>query len=136
MPIAEFRRHFSDLYAVANLTNVDRTGVVFTKRQRERAAKYFFDYAHCLNHLHHDRVITALRKGLITGAPYTEADVLNSLIIFGPCPACSKCKGTRHRQVGHYPVMPKSRPVHHHGYPIFRHQLQTNQAEMRDQAAE
>ena len=108
MPITEFRRHFSDLYAVANSTDVDRTGLVFTKRQRERAAKYFFDHAHCLNHLHHDRVITALRKGLITGAPYTEADVRNSLVIFGPCPACSKCKGTRHRQVGHYPVTPES----------------------------
>ena len=108
MTIAEFRRHFPNLYAVSHSTDVDRTAVVFTKRQRERAAKYFFDHAHCLNHMHHDRVIAALRKGLITGAPYTEADVRNALVIFGPCSACSKCKGTRHRQVGHYPVMPKS----------------------------
>ena len=108
MPIAEFRRHFSTLYAVANSTDVDRTTLVFTKRQHERAAQYNFDHAHCLNHLHHDRVIAALRKGLIIGAPYTEADVRNSLVIFGPCPSCSKCKGTRHRQLGHYPVMPQS----------------------------
>ena len=105
---AEFQRHFSNLYGIVNSTDIDRTQLVFTKRQRERAARYFFDHAHCLNHLHHDRVIIALRKGLIIGAPYTEADVRNSLVIHGQCHICSKCKGTRHRQLGHYPVMPNA----------------------------
>ena len=39
---------------------------------------------------------------------YTEADVRNSLIIHGPCPTCAKCKGIRHRELGHYPVMPNA----------------------------
>ena len=108
MTTAEFRRHFPNLYAVANSTDVDRGNIVFTKRQRERAARYHFDHAHCLNHMHPERVMLALRKGLIIGVPYTEADVRNALIIHGPCPTCSKCKGTRHRQVNHYPVMPNS----------------------------
>ena len=104
----EFRRHFSDLYGVANMTDVVRTDLVFTKRQRERAGRYHFDHSHCLGHLHHDRVIMALRKGLIINAPYTEADVRNALIIHGPCGECAKSKGTRHRQTGHHPVMPEA----------------------------
>ena len=105
--VTEFRKHFSDLYAVANMTDVDRTSLVFTRRQRERAAMYHFDHSHCLNHLHHEKVIVALRKGLITEVPYTEADVRNALVIHGPCPSCSKAKGTRHRELGHYPTMPE-----------------------------
>ena len=108
MTTSEFRRHFPNLYAVVNSTDVDRTSIVFTKRQRERAERYFFDHAHCLNHMHHERVMLALRKGLIIGAPYTEADVRNSLIIHGECARCSRSKGTRHRQLSHYPVMPNS----------------------------
>ena len=108
IPVSEFRNHFAELYAVSNSTDVDRTTVVFTKRQRERAARYQFDHSHCLNHMHPDKIISALRKGLITNAPYTEADVRNALVIYGPCETCSKCKGTRHQQVGHYPVMPES----------------------------
>ena len=80
--------------------------MVFTKRQRERAAKYHFDHSHSLNHVHPERMITALRKGLLLNMPYTEADVRNAMIIYGPCPLCAKCKGTKHRQIGHYPVMP------------------------------
>lgn len=38
IPVQEFRKHFADLYAVANMTDIDRGSVVFTKRQRERAA--------------------------------------------------------------------------------------------------
>ena len=108
MTIKEFRSHFPELYAVSNSTDVDRTTMVFTKRQRERAARYNFDHAHCLNHIHHEKVIAALRKGLIVNAPYTEADVRNALIIHGPCSTCSKCKGTRHRQLGHYPEIPNA----------------------------
>ena len=106
--IDDFRRHFSDKYAVANMTDVSRDTVVFTKRQRERAAIYHHDHSRCLGHLHHDKVITALRKGLITDVPYTEADVRNALFIYGPCQECAKTKGTKHRQVGHYPVLPES----------------------------
>ena len=106
--IDDFRRHFSDKYAVANMTDVDRGSIVFTKRQRERAAIYQHDHGHCLSHLHHDKVITALRKGLITNVPYTEADVRNALTIYGPCEECTKTKGTKHRQVGHYPVVPEA----------------------------
>ena len=90
------------------MTDVDRGSIVFTKRQRERAAIYHHDHAHCLAHLHHDKVITALRKGLITNVPYTEADVRNALTIYGPCKECAKTKGTKHRQVGHYPVVPEA----------------------------
>ena len=105
MTVIEFKRHFRELYGVANSTDADSNLRMFTKRQRERAARYYFDHAHCVNHLHHVKVILALRKGLITNAPYTEADVRNALIIHGPCNSCAKCKGTKHRQLGHYPVM-------------------------------
>ena len=101
-------QHFKDLYATVNATDVDRTKLVFTKRQRERADRYNFDHHHCLGHLHPDRVIKALRAGLITNVPYTEADVRNSLVIHGPCQICSRTKGTKHRQTGHYPVLPTS----------------------------
>ena len=104
--VREFRKHFADLYAVAHMTDIDRTTLVFTKRQRERAERYYFDHSHSLNHLHHDKVILALRKGLITHAPYTEADVRNALIIHGDCQFCLRSKGTRHREIGHYPTMP------------------------------
>ena len=90
----EVIQHFRDLYVTANATDVQRETVIFTRRQRERAAQYHFDHAHCLGHLHHDRVIKALRTGMITDVPYTEADVRNSLIIHGECPTCSRSKGT------------------------------------------
>ena len=106
--VKEFKRHFSTLYAIANVTEANSEIRFFTKKQRERAAQYFFDHAHCLNHLHHDRVILALRKGLITHVPYTEADVRNAQIIHGPCPTCARTKGTRHRELGHYPAMPNA----------------------------
>ena len=92
----EVIQHLHDLYATSNATDVQRDTLVFTRRQRERAAQYHFDHAHCLGHLHHDRVIKALRTGMITDAPYTDADVRNSLIIHGECPTCSKSKGTKH----------------------------------------
>ena len=104
--IKDFRNHFADMYAVAHMTDVDRASLIFTKRQRERADRYHFDHNHSLNHLHHDKVILALRKGLIINAPYTEADVRNALIIHGDCQICLRSKGTRHRETGHYPVMP------------------------------
>ena len=100
------RQHFSDLYSTCNSTDVRRESMVFTKRQRERAEKYHFDHQHCLAHLHHDRVIKALCTGMIVDAPYTEADVRNSLVIHGPCPVCSRTKGTKHAQTGHYPSVP------------------------------
>ena len=100
------REHFKDLYATANHTDVRREMVVFTKRQRERAARYHYDHEHCLGHMHPERVIKALRTGMITDVPYTEADVRNALIIHGECPTCSKTKGVRHRQTGTYPVLP------------------------------
>ena len=89
-PISGFRNHFVELYAVSNSTDVDRTTVVFTKRQRERAAKYQFDHSSCLNHMHPDKIISALRNGLITNAPYSVADIRNALVIYGPCVMCSK----------------------------------------------
>ena len=102
----EIIEHFHDHYATANLTDVQRETMVFTRRQRERAAQYHFDHSHCLGHLHHERVIKALRTGMITDVPYTEADVRNALIIHGECPTCSRAKGTKHRQTGKYPVLP------------------------------
>ena len=108
MTLTAFRRHFSELYAVAHMTDVNRGDIVFTKKQRARAAIYHHDHSRCLGHLHHDKVIMALRKGLITNVPYTEADVRNALVIYGACPECSKTKGTKHKQVGHYPDPPKA----------------------------
>ena len=112
IPISTFLRHFHDLYASAHFTDVDRTSLVFTKRQRERAAAYHFDHSHSLCHVHPDKVILALRKGLLLHAPYTEADVRYALIIHGPCPSCTRSKGTRHRQVGHHPSYPNSPGEH------------------------
>ena len=86
---AALRAHFQDLYSTSNQTDVDRANIIFTKRQRERAAIYHHDHSHCLGHVHHDRIIQALRTGLITHVPYTEADVRNAQIIYGPCPHCS-----------------------------------------------
>ena len=106
IPTSLLRQHFGDLYATSNSTDVQRESVVFTKKQRERAAKYHFDHQHCLAHLHHDRVIKALRTGMMVDVPYTEADVRNSLVIYGPCSICSRTKGTKHTQTGHYPSVP------------------------------
>ena len=106
IPVSRFRRHFSELYGTVNSTDVDRSTVVFTKQQRERAARYHHDHSRCLNHMHPNKIILALRKGLITSIPYTEADVRNAAVIYGPCPVCNQCKGTRHRESGHYPQMP------------------------------
>ena len=112
IPISTFLHHFKDLYASAHVTDVDRTSLVFTKRQRERAAAYHHDHSHSLCHVHPDKVILALRKGLILNVPYTEADVRNALVIHGPSPTCTRSKGTRHRQVGHYPSFPASPGEH------------------------
>ena len=110
------RAHFRDLYSTANLTDVDRSTMIFTKRQRERAAIYHHDHSHCLGHVHHDRIINALRTGLLTNVPYTEADVRNAQIIYGPCPQCSRTKGTKHQQLGHYPDYPTTPGEHLAGH--------------------
>ena len=113
IPIHSFLRHFKDLYASAHVTtDVDRSSLVFTKRQRERAAAYNHDHHHSLCHVHPDKVILALRKGLLLHVPYTEADVRNAAVIYGPCPSCSRSKGTRHHQLGHYPSFPNSPGEH------------------------
>ena len=85
---------------------------MFTKRQRERAALYHHDHAHCLGHVHHDRIIQALRTGILTHVPYTEADVRNAQVIYGPCPHCSRTKGTKHFQIGSYPEYPSTPGEH------------------------
>ena len=108
IPVSTFMDHFKDLYATSNSTDIDRSNIIFTKRQRERAATYHQDHQHCLGHTHPDRIIAALRAGLLVNAPYTEADVRNAQIIYGPCPTCSRTKGTRHRQTGHYPALPST----------------------------
>ena len=108
IPISDFMAHFNELYATSNSTDIDRTSIIFTKRQRERAAIYHHDHHHCLGHTHPDRIIAALRAGLINNAPYTEADVRNAQIIYGPCSTCSRTKGTRHRHIGHYPTLPST----------------------------
>ena len=151
----EIKAHFKELYVTANLTDVRRETVVFTRCQRERAAQYNFDHAHCLGYLHHDRVIKALRTGMITDVPYTAANVRNALVMYGECPTCSRTKGTKHRQTGrHLPRTPDPpsgstswrpldlpsgstswRPLHHNGNTVLRHQLPTNQDEVRNQAA-
>ena len=102
----DFRRHFQQLYSTAHHTDIDRTSIVSTNRQRERAALYHHDHQTCLGHVHHERIITAIRSGLLTHVPYTEADIRNAQVIYGPCTLCSRTKGTRHRQTGHYPDTP------------------------------
>ena len=110
--VSDLRSYFQDLYTTANTTDVDRSSIIFTKRQRERAAVYHHDHSHCLGHVHHDRIIQALRSGLLTNVPYTEADIRNAQIIYGPCPHCSRTKGTKHIQSGHYPDFPNTPGEH------------------------
>ena len=109
---SELRSHFRDLYTTANSTDIDRTSLVFTKRQRERAALYHQDHATCLGHIHHDRIIQAIRTGILTNVPYTEADIRNAQVIYGPCPFCSRTKGTKHAHTGAYPDYPNSPGEH------------------------
>ena len=108
IPMSRFLDHFRLLYGAANSTDVDRSTIIFTKRQRKRAALYHNDHQHSLAHCHHDRIIAALRGGLITNAPYTEADVCNAQVIYGPCPFCTRTKGTKHSHSGHYPHLPNT----------------------------
>ena len=112
IPISRFLDHFNFLYGVANSTDVDRSTVIFTKRQRDRAALYHHDHQHCLGHCHHDRVIAALRGGLLINVPYTEADVRNAQVIYGPCPQCTRTKGTKHAHTGSYPHLPNTPGEH------------------------
>ena len=111
---SDLRCHFKDLYhtSTANSADVDRSSLVFTKRQRERAELYHHDHAHCLGHVHHDRIIQALRMGIITNVPYTEADVRNAQVIYGPCAHCSRTKGTKHTQLGTYLDYPSTPGEH------------------------
>ena len=109
MPVSSFLSHFKDLYvSTVNSTDVDRSQVIFTKRQRERAAQYHKDHQHCFGHCHPDRIIAALRGGLLINVPYTEADVRNAQVIYGPCPTCARTKGTKHHQSGSYPYLPST----------------------------
>ena len=89
-------------------TDVDRSQIVFTKSQRERADLYRRHHASILAHAHDDRIIAALDNGTLTEVPYTAADIKNAAIIHGPCPQCLRAKGTKHRQVGSYPRQPTS----------------------------
>lgn len=116
--ISAFRTHFQDLYTTANHSDIDRSTLIFTKRQRERASLYHHDHAHSLGHTHHDRVIKAIRMGLLINVPYTEADIRNAQIIYGPCPHCARAKGTKHRQTGQYPDIP-TRPGEHLAGDLF-----------------
>ena len=108
IPVSTFMAHFKDLYATSHSTDVNRHDIIFTKRQRERAAIYHHDHQNCLGHTHPDRIIAALRAGLLINAPYTEADVRNAQIIYGSCPTCSRTKGTRHQHTGTYPELPST----------------------------
>ena len=108
MPMEEFLSSFpSEQTTAVNTLEAEPVARIFTKSQRERAARYHHDHAHCLHHLHHDRVSRALRSGLIEEAGYTAADVANAQIIYGACPQCAVTKGTRHREIGHYPHQPQ-----------------------------
>ena len=110
---ADLLSHFHDLYSTANsATDIDRNTLIFTKRQRERAALYHYDHNHCLGHVHHDRIIQAIRTGILTNVPYTEADVRNAQVIYGPCRYCSRTKGTKHHQIGAYPDLPTAPGEH------------------------
>ena len=107
MSISDFKSHFPTSYnATSHATDVDRTQVVFTKQQRARADLYRAHHSSCLAHAHDDRVIAALQNGTLTDVPYTVADIRNAMVIHGPCAACARAKGTRHRKTGHYPHQP------------------------------
>ena len=108
LPLSRFLAHFNDLYVSSHSTDVNRSDIIFTKRQRERAAIYHHDHQHSLGHCHHDRIIAALRGGLLMNVPYTEADVRNAQVIYGPCPQCTRTKGTRHHHIGTYPNLPST----------------------------
>ena len=49
--------HFKDLYATSNSTDIDRSNIIFTKRQRERAAIYHEDH----QHYHHPTMRSSTR---------------------------------------------------------------------------
>ena len=107
MPISEFKSHFPVSYeAASHATDVDRSQMIFTRQQRARAELYRAHHATCLAHVHDDRVIAALENGTLTDVPYTPADIRNVMVIHGPCQACIRAKGTKHRKTGHYPHQP------------------------------
>ena len=108
MPLEEFRASFpQEEQVIAHSMDAEPEARVFTKSQRERAARYHHDHSHCLGHLHHDRVSRALRSGLLEEPAYTATDVANAQVIYGACPQCAVTKGTRHRATGHYPHQPQ-----------------------------
>ena len=74
---------------------------------RRRAERYMIAHKTYLRHMHSDRVISALRGGLLPNADFTEADVRHAATIYGDCRECARSKGTKHRQVGSYPVSTK-----------------------------
>ena len=107
MPVSDFKSHFPASYiATSHATDVDRTQMVFTKQQRARADLYRAHHSSCLAHAHDDRVIAALQNWTLTDVPYTVADIRNAMVIHGPCAACARAKGTKHRKTGHYPHQP------------------------------
>ena len=109
MSISEFKDHFPTSYsAITHSTDFYRAQMVFTNQQRMRADLYRAHHSSCLAHAHDDRVIAALKNGTLTDVPYTVADIRNSMVIHGPCPACAKAKGTKHRRTGHYPHHPST----------------------------
>ena len=109
MPIKEFMAHFPMSYDSSSYaTDVERSQIVFTKSQRERADLYRRHHCTVLGHAHDDRVIGAIENGSITDVPYTAADIKHAAIILGPCTECQRAKGTKHRKTGHYPRQPTS----------------------------
>ena len=109
MPIKEFMSHFPTSYeSVNHATDVERSQIVFTKSQRERADLYRRHHATVFAHAHDDRIIAALENGSLIDVPYTAADVKNAAVMHGPCIECLRAKGTKHRQTGHYPRRPSA----------------------------
>ena len=109
MTVKEFKAHFPMSYGAANYANdVDRSQIVFTKSQRERADLYRKHHATTLSHAHDERVIAALENGSLTDVPYTATDIRNAAIMHGPCQHCIRAKGTKHRRTGSYPRTPSS----------------------------
>ena len=104
IPAKGFMDYFASSYNTAShSTDVNRTEVVFTRSQRERADLYRKHHSTVFAHAHDDKIIAALENGSLLDAPYTAADVRNAAIMHGPCTECLRAKGTKHKQTGTYP---------------------------------
>ena len=72
--VRDFKKHFLSSYDT-NFTDIDRTRLDFTKKQRDRAALYRLHHNTCLAHAHDDKIIVAIENGILLNVPFTKRQV-------------------------------------------------------------